>query len=70
MKKIIAIMGIRIKELRIQKGLSQEALADLVGLHRTYIGSVERGEKTITISSAKKIADGLEISLSELFKGL
>ena len=70
MKKIIAIMGTRIKELRIQKGLSQEALADLVGLHRTYIGSVERGEKTITISSAKKIADGLEISLSELFKGL
>lgn len=70
MKKIITIIGTRIKELRTQKCLSQEALADLVGLHRTYIGSVERGEKAITISSAKKIADGLEISLSELFKDL
>ena len=47
-------------------GYSQQALAEKAGLHRTYIGIVERGEKNITISSCFKIATALEINLNDL----
>lgn len=47
--------------------MSQEAFAEHCGLHRTYIGSVERGEKTITIETANKLACALGLSLSQLF---
>lgn len=62
--------GELIRNLRLAAGLSQESLADLCDLHRTYIGAIERGEKTVTIETAKKLADGLDISLTELFKRL
>jgi len=47
--------------------MSQEDFADRCGLHRTYIGSIERGEKTITIETANRIARALGIPLSQIF---
>ncbi len=59
--------GLLIKRLRSEAGLSQEDLADLCQLHRTYIGSIERGEKTVTIETANKLAQAFNITLSQLF---
>ena len=56
-----------VRRLRTEKGFSQEDLASKSGLHRTYIGSVERGEKTVTINTAYKLAKALQIDLSTLF---
>lgn len=63
-------LGKKIKQLRIKKGLSQEKFALEIGMDRTYFASVEAGKRNISICNIKKIADGLEISLSELFEGL
>jgi transcriptional regulator with XRE-family HTH domain len=60
-------LGILIRQLRLERGMSQEHFADLCSLHRTYIGSIERGEKTITIETAQKIAQALDMTLSQLF---
>lgn len=60
-------LGILIRQLRLKNGMSQEFFADRCSLHRTYIGSIERGEKTITIETAHKIALALSIPLSQLF---
>lgn len=60
-------LGNLIRHLRQEKGVSQEQFADLCQLHRTYVGSIERGEKTITVETAYKIAQALEIPLSRLF---
>ena len=63
-------LGKKIKQLRLKKGLSQEKFAREIGMDRTYFASVEAGKRNISICNIKKIADGLEISLSELFEGL
>ncbi len=56
------------RERRKARGLSQEAFADLCGLHRTYIGSIERAERNISLDNIEKIADALESSGWELLK--
>jgi transcriptional regulator with XRE-family HTH domain len=63
-------LGNRIKQLRSKSGLSQEKFALKIGMDRTYYSSVENGKRNIAIINLKKIADGLEISLSDLFKDL
>lgn len=63
-KKIGAI----IKKQRLSLGLSQEALAALCGLNRSYVGEVERGSVEISAINLKRIADGLKIKLSELIR--
>lgn len=63
-------LGQTIRQLREKRDLSQEALADECGLHRTYVGSVERGERNPTIGSLKTFAIALETSLTNLVKGL
>lgn len=68
MSAIAQIVGRRIRNYRLQKGLSQEKLAELAGCHPTYIGQIERGEKNATMESIEKIAIGLEIPLSQLFE--
>lgn len=67
---ITAKIGNRIRELRTQTGLSQEKFAQKIGMDRTYFASVELGKRNISIVNIKKIANGLEISLSELFKDI
>ncbi len=62
--------GCLVRKLRSEIGLSQEAFADQCGLHRTYIGSIERGEKTVTIETASKLAKALGITLTQLFSQL
>ena len=57
-----------IKKVRLKKGSSQEALADLAGLHRTYVGAVERGERNITLVNANRIAEALGVKLSDCLK--
>lgn len=63
-------LGKRIRELRTQTNLSQEKFALKIGMDRTYFASVEAGKRNIAICNIKKIADGLEVTLSELFKGI
>ncbi len=68
-KSSIAIeIGLIIRELRLDKGLSQEELSFKCDLHRTYIGSIERAEKVASIITLEKVAQALEISLSDIFK--
>ena len=69
MKEDILIkFGNKVREERLKKNLSQEAFADKVGVHRTYIGMIERAEKNITLINIQKLADGLGISISDLMK--
>ena len=63
-------LGKRIRKLRQQTGLSQEKFTLKIGMDRTYFASVEAGNRNIAIVNIKKIADGLDVSLSELFAGL
>ena len=67
---ITAKIGNRIRELRTQTGLSQEKFAQKIGMDITYFASVELGKRNISIVNIEKIANGLEISLSELFKDI
>lgn len=67
---ITVSLGNRIQELRKQTGLSQEKFALHIGMDRTYFSSVEAGKRNIAIRNIKKIADGLGLTLEELFKGL
>ena len=63
-------IGDRIRDLRTQTGLSQEKFALKIGMDRTYFASVELGKRNIAIVNLEKIANGLGVSLSDLFKGL
>ncbi len=63
-------VGNRIRELRQQTGLSQEKFALKIGMDRTYFASVENGKRNISIVNLEKIANGLGISLSDLFRGI
>ena len=67
MEDIKSLLGKRIRELRKQKGLSQEELGWKSELHFTYIGGVERGEKNCSIITLEKIAKGLEINIKDFF---
>lgn len=64
---IAEVLGKRIRMLREKKGLSQEKFALKIGMDRTYFASVEAGKRNIAICNIKKIADGLGVTLSELF---
>ncbi|MCL6408020.1 helix-turn-helix domain-containing protein [Dickeya dadantii] len=66
-KDITARFGQRVKTLRLQAGLSQEAFADKCGLDRTYISGIERGVRNPTLEVIGVIAAGLEIQLQSLF---
>jgi transcriptional regulator with XRE-family HTH domain len=67
---ITETLGQRIRELRNNKGISQEKFALSIGMDRTYFASVEAGKRNISIVNIEKIAHGLDVSLSELFQGL
>lgn len=67
---ITADLGSRIRELRQKTGLSQEKFSLQIDMDRTYFASVESGKRNIAICNIKKIADGLGVTLSELFEGM
>jgi transcriptional regulator with XRE-family HTH domain len=54
-------VGERVRTIRTERGLSQEALADALGVHRTYLGGVERGERNLTLRSVERLADRLAV---------
>jgi len=66
---LIGIVSKNIRYYRNKLGISQEKLAELSNLHRTYIGSVERGERNLSLKNIEKIASALKISPYELLKG-
>lgn len=70
MSKLSAEIGQRIRNYRLEQKISQEELAEKCGLHATYIGQIERGEKNATIESISKIAFGLSVPMSTLFEML
>lgn len=63
-------LGQRIRKIRTKLGYTQESFADACGLHRNYMGAIERGEQNITIKTLQIVARGLGISVSKLFAGL
>jgi transcriptional regulator with XRE-family HTH domain len=67
-KSILVKFGKKIREVRTKRGLSQEALADIANVHRTYIGMIERAEKNITLLNIQKLAKALKIDIKELFE--
>lgn len=66
MSNVQSRFGEHLREMRTAKGFSQEALADAAGLHRTYISSVERGERNVTLETIEKLAKALGISMAKL----
>jgi transcriptional regulator with XRE-family HTH domain len=62
--------GKQVKKLRLEKGLSQEALAHHADLDRTYIPSIEKGERNVSITVIEKIAKALKIKIVDLFNGI
>ena len=66
MSVIGELFGQRLREVRKAQRVSQERLADLAGLHRTYISSVERGERNVTIETVQKLANSLNVTMAEL----
>lgn len=67
---IKAKLGLKIKSIRLEKNISQEKLAHLSDLDRTYIHSIEKGERNISIVTIEKISKALNIQISELLKDL
>lgn len=70
MDDITVRFGERLKELRAQKGISQEKFALQIGMNRTYYASVEAGRRNVSLRNILKIAEGLDITLSEFFNEL
>ena len=68
MSTITQTVGARIRAYRLQQGLTQEELAERAGLHNTYIGQIERGEKNLSITSLDKILLALNLSYSAFFE--
>lgn len=66
--KIFIRYGQIVRELRLSKNISQEILADLCGLHRTYISDVELGKRNVSLENIEKIAKALGVSLTKLFE--
>lgn len=67
---ILKAFGERVRQLRLARELSQEAFAHECQLDRTYIGGIERGERNVALRNIERIAMALEVSISELTKGL
>ena len=64
--KILIQFGKRIREERIERGISQERLGELAKVHRTYVGMIERGEKNITLTNIEKFARALNMEIKNL----
>jgi transcriptional regulator with XRE-family HTH domain len=63
-----AAFGAAMRKFRLKAGLSQEKLAELADIHRTYVGDVERGTRNIALENMRRISDALGMQLSELIR--
>lgn len=68
MKSINQTFGLQVRRYRKKKGISQEELASISGLHRTYIGSIERGERNVSLNNVEKIAISLGVVVIDLLE--
>ncbi len=68
-KSLRNILAANLRRSRASRGLSQEALADLAGLHRTFVGSVERSERNISLDNVSRLARALGVSAADLLRG-
>ncbi|WP_284640770.1 helix-turn-helix domain-containing protein [Paenibacillus silviterrae] len=66
-ENILKFVGARIRDLRKEKGLSQEQLGEKAGFHFSYIGGIERAEKNISLLNLSKITEALDVQIHELF---
>ncbi|VTR76554.1 helix-turn-helix domain-containing protein [Cellulomonas hominis] len=62
------VVGRHVRRIRIDRGISQEALADALGYHRTYLGGIERGERNLTLRSVERLAEGLAVDVRVLLE--
>ena len=62
------ILGGNLRRYRQDRGLSQEAFADVIGVHRTYMGAVERGERNLTLRSVERIAERIDVDALDLLQ--
>jgi transcriptional regulator with XRE-family HTH domain len=58
--------GERVRAARVSRGMSQESLAELTGLHRTYVGGIERGERNLGLINLTRVAAALKVSVGSL----
>jgi transcriptional regulator with XRE-family HTH domain len=65
---ILLLFGQNVQKIRKAQGLSQEELADKAGLHRTYIGMIERAEKNVTLKNIEKVAKALNVEIKSLLE--
>jgi transcriptional regulator with XRE-family HTH domain len=71
MDDILRRLGKRIRQIRIERGFaSQEAFADYLGIHRTFMGHLETGRKDFRLTTLIRVANALGVTLSDLFSGL
>ncbi|MEK7610693.1 MAG: helix-turn-helix transcriptional regulator [Patescibacteria group bacterium] len=68
--EVLLKFGEKVREERLKQNLSQEELASRAGVHRTYIGMIERAEKNITLENIKKISKALNLQIEYMFKNL
>ncbi len=66
----LVLIGQHLRALRLERSLTQEALADAAGLHWTYIGQIERGERNLSYKNVLKLARGLDVDVGELMRGV
>jgi transcriptional regulator with XRE-family HTH domain len=67
-KNILEIFGGNVQKYRKEKQISQEKLAEIAGIHRTYVGMIERAEKNITLRNMEKLAKALEVEIKDLLE--
>ena len=66
-KSLVVLFGLKIRSIRLQMSLSQDAFADEIGFHRTYLGQIERAEKNISLKGIERICKALKINPKDLF---
>lgn len=69
-RTIAQVFGVRLKELRTERGYTQMQLSEMTGLDRSFISDIERGMSDLTVSSLYACAEAFEMTLSQLFKGV
>ena len=65
---ILSFFGQTIRDIRLSKQISQEKFADMCGLHRTYVSDVELGKRNVSLENIEKMANALDIKISDLFR--